>query len=76
MTTADLVAAVDRGGFALHGRPSKAVADAIRWEVARGRIVRLGRARYGPGHLPKTTAWRMRQRLRDLGAAPTRRRSW
>lgn len=67
-TTAELVAAVDAAGFALRGRSSKTVADAIRWEVARGRIVRLGRARYAPGHLPKTTAWRMRRRLRDLRA--------
>jgi hypothetical protein len=62
----DLVAAVDRAGYALAGRPSKTVSDALRWEVRRGRAVRRGRGRYGPGTMPRQTRSWMRQRLRSL----------
>ncbi|MEM8925213.1 MAG: hypothetical protein AAGD35_17050 [Actinomycetota bacterium] len=36
---------VDRG-YPLAGRPSKVVADALRWECRAGRIERVGRGRY------------------------------
>lgn len=62
----DLVAAVERWGFTFAGRPSKEVADALRWEVRRGRAVRLDRGLYGPGYVAKVTRHRMRRRLADL----------
>lgn len=65
----DLVAAVERAGFALDGRPSKVVSDALRWEVRRGRVVRHGRGRYGPGTMPRQTRSWMRQRVRSLTTA-------
>ena len=50
-------------GFSVLGRPSKTVSDALRWEVARGRVVRQRRGRYGPGRIPRTTAQRIRRRV-------------
>ncbi len=63
---AGLVAAVEQAGFALTGRPSKAVSDALRWEVRRGRVVRLARGRYGPGTMPRQTRNWMRRRMRSV----------
>src|ERR1700728_1946185 len=54
-TVTEMIAALDRHGFCVCGRPSKAVSDALRWEVGRGRVRRLGRARYGPGSMPRST---------------------
>jgi hypothetical protein len=38
--------------------PGKDVADALRWEVRRGRVIRTGWGRYQLGRLPRTTRWR------------------
>ena len=55
----ELVGVVDRAGFVLVGRPSKAVSDALRRDVTMGRVVRLSRGWYGPGRMPKQTrSWR------------------
>ena len=55
--------------FSLRGRASKAVSDALRWEVERGRVNRLGRGLYGPAGMPRSTEYRIRQRVLDLRAA-------
>jgi hypothetical protein len=68
-TTDDLVTAVGHAGFRLAGRPSKTVSDALRWEVRRGRVVRLGRGCYGPGTMPRQTRSWMRHRMRSLQLA-------
>lgn len=69
MSIQALVAALARDGFTVLGRPSKVVSDALRWEIRRGRVVRLGRGRYGAGRMPKQTlSWR-RARVRELRAA-------
>jgi hypothetical protein len=63
-TVAGLERAVATAGFrAGSGRPSKEIADALRWEVRRGRVVRLGRGRYAPGEVAKVTRHRMRGRI-------------
>ena len=59
----ELVDAVDRRGLAFAGRASKEVADALRWEVARGRALRLDRGRYAAGYVAKATRHRMRRRV-------------
>ena len=69
----DLVGTVQRGGFLIGGRPSKTVSDALRWEIARGRVVRLGRGRYGPGAMPRQTRDWIRARVRSLHKRPTNR---
>ena len=47
-----LVAALERDGFLVLGRSSKTVSDALRWEVRRGRVLRLGRGLYASGKVP------------------------
>jgi hypothetical protein len=60
-----------RGGFDVAGRPSKVVSDALRYEIAHGRVRRLKRGRYGPVSMPPSTEYRIHQRalaLRDEAA--------
>ena len=74
MVVADLVSAVTASGFALAGRPGKAVSDALRWEMGRGRVRRAGRATYCPGYVAKVTRHRMRSRVaqtRNRGGTPS-----
>lgn len=70
-TVAELVTALDRWGFELGGRPSKEISDALRTEVARGRVVRVGRGRYRTGSIPGSTRRRIRKvarhRVEQLG---------
>ena len=71
-----LVDAVGRAGFALHGRPGKAVSDALRWEVKRGRARQEGRGKYLAGYVAKTTRGRMQARVaqtRTRGGTPAYR---
>jgi len=60
MTVAEMTAVVDRYGHQLTGRASKVVSDALRWEVRRGRVVRLGRGLYRYCRAPASTARRIR----------------
>jgi hypothetical protein len=69
MTVAELASAVERMGFAVSGRASKTVSDALRWEVRRGRVVRVARSTYRLGYLAASTAWWVRQRVRALPAS-------
>jgi hypothetical protein len=69
----ELVRRVEDAGFVVPGRASKTVADALRWEIARGRVVRVGRGLYRPGVVPRQTKSRIRRRvaaLRSAMAAP------
>jgi hypothetical protein len=50
-------------GVHVPGRPTKTISDALRWELRRGRVQRLGRGTYGVGQVPRTTLWRMRGRV-------------
>ena len=65
-TVAQLASEVEREGFALSGRPSKTISDALRWEIEHGRVVRLGRASYGPGTMPRQTRRWIEQRVERL----------
>jgi hypothetical protein len=62
MTLAELIRFVEVEGFTVDGRPSKTVSDALRWEVRKGRVVRLGRG-YTPAHMPRSTEWWIRRRV-------------
>lgn len=66
MTVADILYELDRQGFSVGGRPSKTVSDTLRWEVRLGRVSRWGRDRYGPGVMPSSTEYRIRQRVAAL----------
>lgn len=68
LTVRQLTSLLGAGGFTTLGRPSKAISDALRWEVARGRVVRVGRGRYAAGHIPRTTLGRVRRRVERIYA--------
>ena len=71
-TVVDLLDMLDYHGFDVAGRPSKAVSDALRCEMAHGRVRRLRRGQYGPASMPRSTEYRIHQRalaLREEAAA-------
>ena len=74
-TIAELIEALGWHGFRVRGRPSKAVSDALRWEIGHGRVRRLGRGRYGPGYMPRGTEYRIHQRVLTLRETVARRRA-
>jgi hypothetical protein len=65
----ELIGALHHHGFCVSGRPSKAVSDALRWEIERGRVHRLARGRYGPAYIPRSTEYRIHQRVLALRTA-------
>jgi hypothetical protein len=67
MPVRELVLVLDHAGIRSMGRASKDISDALRWEMARGRVHRRGRGVYVAGHVPRQTVWRMRRRLADEG---------
>jgi hypothetical protein len=67
-TLAALISGLDHWGLAVGGRPSKSVSDALRWEVRRERVRRIGRGIYGPGPIPRSTEHRIHQRVLSLRA--------
>jgi hypothetical protein len=68
-TIAEMVDELSRQGFCICGRASKSISDALRWEIERGRVRRLGRGLYGPSHIPRSTEHRIHQRVLALRAA-------
>ncbi|UMB70516.1 hypothetical protein [Mycobacterium paraterrae] len=68
-TVAELIEGLAHHGFYVRGRPSKVVSDALRWEIGRGRVRRLGRGRYGPRYIPRSTDYRIHQRVLALRSA-------
>ena len=65
-TVDELVDALDYHGFSTVGRPSKSVSDALRWEMAHGRAIRIRRGNYRPGTMSRATRHRIVQRVRTL----------
>lgn len=65
-TVEELVDALAYHGFRPPGRSSKAVSDALRWESARGRVVRVRRGHYGPGSMTRAVALRIVEHVRAL----------
>lgn len=70
-TITELMDALKWHSFSVRGRPSKAISDALRWEIEHGRVRRLGRGRYGPGCMPRGTEHRIHQRVLALREAAT-----
>ncbi len=69
MTVAEMVAVLADHGFDLAGRESKIISDALRWELARGRVIRLGRGVYRFHRAPATT-------VRRIGIFASMCRAW
>jgi hypothetical protein len=65
-TVDELVDALTYHGFRTAGRASKSVSDALRWESARGRVIRFRRGLYRPGAMPRATEHRIFTRVRAL----------
>ncbi|MGD1170329.1 hypothetical protein ACKUVQ_13345 [Mycobacterium seoulense] len=68
-TIGEMIEALAGQGFQIRGRASKAISDASRWEMGRGRVRRMGRGRYGPRLIPRSTEHRIHQRVLALRAA-------
>jgi hypothetical protein len=60
LSVAQLVQTLSDRGYVIAGRASKVISDSLRWEIRRGRVVRLGRGRYRYRRAPATTARRIR----------------
>ncbi len=58
-TVPELADGLHRWGFAVEGRPSKTISDALRWERRRDRVRRLDRGRYRAGGMPRSTEHRI-----------------
>lgn len=71
-TIPQLCAGLAEWGFGVAGRPSKTVSDALRWETQRGRVIRRGRGRYDAGWMPRSTDYRITQRVLALRAEARR----
>jgi hypothetical protein len=67
-TVAELVDALEYHGFGVAGRPSKAVSDALRCEMAHGRVIRFRRGQYRHGSMPRGTEHRIMKRVHALHA--------
>ena len=68
-SVADLVDALADQGFTTSGRTSKAISDALRWEMSHGRVYRVRHGRYRPAEMPRATEYRIRNRVLELRAA-------
>jgi hypothetical protein len=67
-TIFEILEALEHLGFETNGRASKTVSDALRWEVGRGRLLRLRRGYFGPAFMPPSTEQRIHQRAMQLRA--------
>lgn len=65
-TIPELVAGLQTWGFAVEGRPSKTVSDALRWELRRGRVEQRGRGSYIAGDVARSTEYRIIRRVEEL----------
>jgi len=68
LTVTELCAELENWGFAVEGRPTKVVSDALRWEMRRDRVRRRGHGLYGAGSAPGGTAYRIIDRVTTLRA--------
>ena len=66
----DAVNAVNASGFRIEGRAGKAVSDQLRYELARGRVERVGRGLYVAGAVSRQARWRMQRRIVRLRVDP------
>jgi hypothetical protein len=71
VTVAELLAHLGDAGRLPRGRPSKVVSDALRWEIRRGRVRRVGRGVYVAGRMPRSTFSWIRSQIRAADAHMT-----
>jgi hypothetical protein len=68
LTVAQMVNVLQAAGAQVNGRASKVISDALRWEVLRGRVRRVGRGVYRLGAAPRSTMSRIRRRAESVRA--------
>jgi hypothetical protein len=74
MTLPDLIEDLEYQCFGFESRASKAISDALRWEVRRDRVRRLRRGLYGPGEMPRSTEQHIQKRVHALREAASKAR--
>ena len=67
-TIPSLIETLEYQGFGFAARASKAVSDALRWEIRCGRARRLRRGLYAPGSMPRSTEQHIHNRVMALRA--------
>ena len=67
MRLGELVERVVEEPAQVMGRPSKVISDALRWEIARGRVHKTARGVYAFAAAPRSTLRFIKQRVRQLG---------
>jgi hypothetical protein len=65
MTLDELEGALASWGYTTGPEPRKAISDALRWELHRGRAFRVGRGRYRSGGLARSTHGWMRAQVAE-----------
>ena len=68
-TVTELIAALHNWNFAVAGRPTKTVSDALRWEMQHERVWRRDWGRYSAAGMPRGTEHRIVRRVEALRAA-------
>ncbi|MGV0743628.1 hypothetical protein [Mycolicibacterium sp. XJ870] len=68
-SVADLVDVLRDQGFTTKGRPSKAISDALRWEIVHGRVYRIRYGKYRSASMPRSTEYRINKRVTALREA-------
>lgn len=63
MTVPELVVKAEAFGLPISGCASKTVSDSLRWEVRKGRVVRVDRSGYRAGSMPRSTEWWIRKQV-------------
>ena len=69
MSVAEIVRTIQSDGWDLGDQPNKLVADAIRWEVRKRRILKVARGRYCYGRMPRSTEWWMQNQVAAIRSA-------
>ena len=59
----EMVRHLEAAGWPAPDPPHKSVADSLRWEIRRGRVVRVSRGHYAAGRVDRRTAWWIRRQL-------------
>ena len=63
MSVQEMARALHESGRPLQSRSGKVISDALRWEIARGRVVKVRRSTYATRPFPDSTARWMRSQL-------------